>query len=85
MRCCQKETYFFVRQSITSVPPGHKIGAHWTPILSELYRNFIILPYHDIRKYIPKGVSYEKTGEFIKKALIFYQENHSKSSRPTAH
>lgn len=45
----------------------------------------IHIPYHEIRKYIPKGVSYEKTGEFIKKALIFYQENHSKISRPTAH
>ena len=42
----------------------------------------IHIPYQEIRKYIPKGVTYEKTGEFIKKALIFYQENHSSGSKP---
>jgi ParB family chromosome partitioning protein len=36
----------------------------------------IHIPYHEIQKYIPKSVTYEKTGDFIKKALIFYQENH---------
>lgn len=39
----------------------------------------IHIPYNEIRKYIPRGVSYEKTADYIKTALIFYQEHHSKS------
>jgi ParB family chromosome partitioning protein len=39
----------------------------------------IHIPYNEIRKYIPKGVSYEKTADFIKTALIFYQEHHFQS------
>ncbi len=42
----------------------------------------IHIPYREIKNYIPKSVTYEKTGEFIKKALIFYQENHTKNSKP---
>lgn len=33
----------------------------------------IHIPYSEIRQYIPRGISYEKTGEYIKKALEFYQ------------
>lgn len=39
----------------------------------------IHIPYQEIRKYIPKYVTYEKTAEFIRKALVYYQENHTKS------
>ncbi len=42
----------------------------------------IHIPYNEIKKYIPKSITYEKTGEFIKTALIFYQENHPKRSKP---
>ena len=38
----------------------------------------IHIPYSEIRPYIPRGISYEKTGEYIKKALEFYQK-HRKS------
>ena len=41
----------------------------------------IHIPYNEIKKYIPKSVTYEKTGEFIKTALIFYKENHTKRSK----
>lgn len=37
----------------------------------------IHIPYNEIRKYIPRGVSYEKTADYIKAALIFYHQNHS--------
>ncbi len=40
----------------------------------------IHIPYNEIRKYIPRSVSYEKTADYIKAALIFYQQNHSGSS-----
>ena len=36
------------------------------------------IPYSEIRQYIPRSISYEKTGEYIKKALEFYQK-HRKS------
>ena len=39
----------------------------------------IHIPYSEIRQYIPRNISYEKTGEYIKKALEFYQ-NHRKSN-----
>lgn len=32
------------------------------------------IPYSEIRQFIPRSVSYEKTGEYIKKALEFYQK-----------
>lgn len=35
----------------------------------------IHIPYSEIRQYIPRGISYEKTGEYIKKALEFYQKH----------
>lgn len=35
----------------------------------------IHIPYSEIRQYIPRGISYEKTGEYIKKALEFYQQH----------
>ena len=34
----------------------------------------IHIPYSEIRQFIPRSVSYEKTGEYIKKALEFYQK-----------
>lgn len=40
----------------------------------------IRIPYNEIRQYIPRSVSYEKTADYIKAALIFYQQHHSKSS-----
>ncbi len=40
----------------------------------------IRIPYNEIRQYIPRNVSYEKTADYIKAALIFYQQHHSKSS-----
>ena len=30
----------------------------------------IHIPYHEIRKYIPKSITYEKTGDFIKEILL---------------
>ena len=33
------------------------------------------IPYSEIRQFIPRSVSYEKTGEYIKKALEFYQKH----------
>lgn len=41
----------------------------------------IHIPYNEIRKYIPRGVSYERTADYIKKALEFYQQNRPKSSK----
>ena len=38
----------------------------------------IHIPYSEIRMYLPKGMSYEKTTEYIKKALEYYQKNHAK-------
>lgn len=38
----------------------------------------IHIPYSEIRQYIPRGISYEKTGEYIKKALEFYQKHRTK-------
>lgn len=39
----------------------------------------IRIPYNEIRQYIPRSVSYEKTADYIKTALKFYQEHHSKN------
>ena len=36
----------------------------------------IHIPYCEIRQYIPKSVSYEDTGEYIKLTLRYYQETH---------
>ena len=32
----------------------------------------IRIPYNEIRQYIPRSVSYEKTADYIKSALIYY-------------
>lgn len=40
----------------------------------------IRIPYNEIRQYIPRSVSYEKTADYIKSALIYYQQHHSESS-----
>ena len=40
----------------------------------------IRIPYNEIRQYIPKSISYEKTTDYIKTALKFYQHHHSESS-----
>ncbi|MCR5523882.1 MAG: hypothetical protein K6F64_09655 [Clostridia bacterium] len=39
------------------------------------------IPYNEIRKYISRGVSYERTADYIKKALEFYQQNRPKDSK----
>ena len=39
------------------------------------------IPYNEIRQFIPRGVSFEKTADYIKKALEFYQQNQSKGSK----
>ena len=35
----------------------------------------IHIPYCEIKQFIPRSVSYEKTGEYIKKALAYYQQH----------
>ena len=37
--------------------------------------------YNEIRQFIPRGVSFEKTADYIKKALEFYQQNRPKGSK----
>lgn len=39
------------------------------------------IPYNEIRKYIPRGVPYEKTADYIKKALEYYQQNRLRGSQ----
>jgi len=41
--------------------------------------DMIRIPYNEIRQYIPRSVSYEKTADYIKTALKFYQEHHSQN------
>ena len=36
----------------------------------------IHIPYSEIRMFMPKGMSFEKTVDYIKKALEYYQKNH---------
>lgn len=40
------------------------------------------IPYNEIQQYIPSGVSFEKTAEYIKNTLVFYQQNRSKGPTP---
>ena len=40
----------------------------------------IHIPYSEIRMLLPKGMSFDKTTEYIKKALEYYQKNHSKKN-----
>ena len=37
----------------------------------------IHIPYSEIRMFLPKGMTVDKTNEYIKKALEFYQKNHT--------
>ena len=39
------------------------------------------IPYSEIRQYIPRSVSFEKTTDYIKKALKFYQQNRPNGSK----
>ena len=39
----------------------------------------IHIPYSEIRMFLPKGMTVDKTNEYIKRALEFYQKNHPKS------
>lgn len=39
------------------------------------------IPYNEIRQYIPREVSFEKTADYIKKALEFYQQNRPRGSK----
>ncbi len=41
------------------------------------------IPYSEIKMLIPKGMSFEKTVDYIKKALDYYQKNHSKPRSST--
>ena len=36
----------------------------------------IHIPYSEIKKFLPKGMTVDKTNEYIKRALEFYQKNH---------
>ncbi len=36
----------------------------------------IHIPYSEIRMFLPKGMTVDKTNDYIKKALVFYQKNH---------
>ena len=38
----------------------------------------IHIPYSEIRMFMPKGMSFEKTVDYIKKALEYYQKNYPK-------
>lgn len=37
----------------------------------------IHIPYSEIRMFMPKGMSFEKTVDYIKKALEYYQKTYS--------
>ena len=39
----------------------------------------IHIPYSEIRMFMPKGMSFDKTVDYIKTALEYYQKNHPKS------
>ena len=41
----------------------------------------IHIPYSEIRMLMPKGMSFEKTVDYIKKALEYYQKNHTKERK----
>ena len=41
----------------------------------------IHIPYSEIRMLMPKGMSFEKTVDYIKKALEYYQKNHPKEHK----
>lgn len=41
----------------------------------------IHIPYSEIRMFMPKGMSFEKTVDYIKNALEYYQKNHTKESK----
>ena len=41
----------------------------------------IHIPYAEIRMFLPKGISYDKSVDYIKKALEYYQKNHSKERK----
>ena len=38
----------------------------------------IHIPYSEIRMFLPKGLTVDKTNEYIKRALEFYQKNHKR-------
>lgn len=39
------------------------------------------IPYAEIRMFLPKGILYDKSLDYIKKALEYYQKNHSKEHK----
>lgn len=41
----------------------------------------IHIPYAEIRMFLPKGISYDRSVDYIKKALEYYQKNHSKEHK----
>ena len=41
----------------------------------------IHIPYSEIRMFLPKGMTVDKTNDFIKRALEFYQKNHVKGHK----
>ena len=44
-------------------------------------REKISLPYGEARRFIPSSVPYEKTGEYILKALEFYGKHRQREDR----
>ena len=40
----------------------------------------IHMPYSEIRMFLPKGMTVDKTNEYIKRALEFYQQNRHNNS-----
>lgn len=41
----------------------------------------IHIPYSEIRMFLPKGMTVDKTNDYIKRALEFYQKNHTKGNK----
>ncbi|MBR2555354.1 MAG: ParB/RepB/Spo0J family partition protein [Aeriscardovia sp.] len=41
----------------------------------------IHIPYSEIRMFLPKGMTVDKTNDYIKRALEFYQKNHVKGHK----
>lgn len=41
----------------------------------------IHIPYSEIRMFLPKGMTVDKTNEYIKRALEFYQKNHTRGHK----
>lgn len=41
----------------------------------------IHIPYSEIRMFLPKGITVDKTNDYIKRALEYYQKNHPNKNK----